>query len=101
MTDYQVTSWRDLPSLVTAKQGDQVAKALLAPRFQAAIDEAAMRLGEVGSDDYLSGWVRGAWQPGDGEPGEVAERVAAELEDTWTESALADYLDTLGPAVAP
>jgi len=51
VAEYQVTSWRDLPSLVVARDGEHVTKAPLAPRFQEAIDEAAMRLGETGSDD--------------------------------------------------
>ena len=40
-----MTYWRDLPSLVVAREGDTVTKTQLAPRFQEAIDEAAMRLG--------------------------------------------------------
>ncbi|MFL6286844.1 MAG: virulence factor, partial [Actinomycetes bacterium] len=54
MAEYQITSWRDLPSLVIAREGDDVTKVQLAPRLQEAIDEAAMRLGETGSDDYLA-----------------------------------------------
>ena len=56
-----MTYWRDLPSLVVARDGDIVTKGPLAPRFQEAIDEAAMRLGETSSDAYLEGWVRGDW----------------------------------------
>ena len=61
MTDYQVTRWRELPSMVTARSGDETVKTTLAPRFQEAIDEAAMRLGDTGADDYLAGWDRSAW----------------------------------------
>ena len=61
MTDYQVTRWRDLPSMVTARSGDETAKVQLAGRFQEAIDEAAMRLGDTGSTDYLEGWERSEW----------------------------------------
>ena len=52
-----MTFWRDLPSLVVAREGESVTKAPLAGRFQEAIDEAAMRLGETGADAYLDGWV--------------------------------------------
>lgn len=97
MAEYQVTYWRDLPSLVVAREGDEVAKRQLAPRLQGAIDEAAMRLGEVGSDDYLAGWRRGDWTAADGEPGEVADRVVAELEQEWQHPSLIEYLDSLGP----
>ncbi|WP_068426113.1 virulence factor [Piscicoccus intestinalis] len=98
MTEYQIMSWRDLPSLVTVREGDEVIKAPLAPRFQEAIDEAAMRLGETGSDDYLAGWSRGEWTPAEGDPAQVAERVGADLESRWDEAALTAYLDAIGPA---
>ncbi len=97
MTEYQVTSWRELPSLVVARDGDQVTKAPLAGRFQGAIDEAAMRLGDVGSDAYLAGWHRGGWTPAEGDPATVVARVVAELEDAWPQAALTSYLDGLGP----
>jgi len=92
-----VTYWRDLPSLVTVRDGDDVTKSPLAARFQEAIDEAAMRLGDTGSDDYLAGWIRGEWTTADGSTTDVAERVAAELEEQWTPARLAAYLDDLGP----
>ncbi len=95
MTEFQLTSWRDLPSLVVARDGADVTKAPLAPRFQEAIDEAAMRLGETGSDAYLAGWTRGDWTPADGTPTEVADRVVAELEHLWSDERIADYLSTL------
>jgi hypothetical protein len=96
VTEYQVTYWRDLPSLVVARRGDDVSKSLLDARFQAAIDEAAMRLGDTGSDDYLAGWHRGDWTAAEGEPVDVAHTVAAELEVAWPAAALDDYLDGLG-----
>ena len=100
MTDYQLTSWRDLPSLVVARDGDQVTKSPLPPRFQEAIDEAAMRLGDTGSDDYLAGWTRGAWTPAEGGPTEVADGVVAELEEAWPPARVLEYLDSLGAAQA-
>ncbi len=96
MTEYQVTRWRDLPSMVAARSGDETVKAELAPRFQEAIDEAAMRLGDTGADDYLLGWDRSPWTEADGTPAEVLDRVAAELDAEWPAEAIARYLDTLG-----
>ena len=100
MTDYQLTSWRDLPSLVVARDGDQVTKLPLSPRFQEAIDEAAMRLGDTGSDDYLAGWTQSEWTPSDGNPTSVADRVVVELEKAWPPARVEEYLDSLGPARA-
>ena len=96
MTDYQVTRWRELPSMVTARSGEETAKVQLAPRFQEAIDEAAMRLGDTGATDYLEGWERSPWTEADGSPAEVLDRVAAELDREWPAERIAAYLDGLG-----
>jgi hypothetical protein len=96
MTEFQVTRWRELPSMVTARSGEEIAKVQLAPRFQEAIDEAAMRLGDTGSADYLEGWERSAWTEADGTPTEVLDRVSAELDREWPADRVADYLDGLG-----
>jgi hypothetical protein len=98
--EFQVTYWRELPSMVVARAGDQVTKAPLAARFQAAIDEAAMRLGDVGSVDYLAGWRRGAWTAADGSTTEIADRVVSDLEESWPADRLSAYLDTLAPTEA-
>ena len=95
-SEYQVTFWRDLPSLVVARQGEHVTKSPLAPRFQEAIDEAAMRLGDTGSDDYLAGWRRGDWTADEGTTADVADRVVHDLEAEWPAEKLQTYLDSLG-----
>ena len=100
MTEYQVTYWRDLPSMVVVRDGDAVTKSPLAARFQAAIDEAAMRLGDIGSDDYLAGWTRGSWTDAEGSTTDVSDRVVADLESQWPVDRLKHYLDSLGPAEA-
>ncbi|HEX3221244.1 MAG TPA: virulence factor [Nocardioides sp.] len=96
MTEYQLTSWRDLPSLVVARDGTDVTKSPLAPRFQEAIDEAAMRLGETDSGDYLAGWTRSEWTSAEGSTADVCDRVVAQLEGEWPAERLAEYLDQLG-----
>ena len=95
MTDYQVTRWRELPSMVAAREGDEVVKAELAARFQEAIDEAAMRLGDTGADDYLAGWERSPWTEAAGTPAEVLDRITAELDAEWPADRIADYLEGL------
>jgi hypothetical protein len=81
VAEYQITYWRDLPSLVTAREGDEVAKVELPARFQERIDQVAMDEGLIGSDAYLAGWRRGDWTPGEGTPSELAASVAARLEE--------------------
>jgi len=95
VTEYQVTQWRELPSMVTARAGEEIVKAELAPRFQEAIDEAAMRLGDIGADDYLMGWDKTPWTAADGSPSEVLERVTAGLDEEWPADRIAAYLDGL------
>ncbi|MDX6567498.1 MAG: hypothetical protein QOH15_76 [Gaiellales bacterium] len=96
MAEYQITYWRELPSLVVAREGDAQAKTQLAPRFQEAIDEAAMRLGDVSSGDYLDGWRRDDWTPGEGAPSELAAAVVVRLEEQWSPEAIEAFLDGLG-----
>ena len=91
-----MTRWRELPSMVAARAGEETVKAELAPRFQEAIDEAAMRLGDARADDYLAGWERSPWTTAEGTPGEVLDRVTAELDAAWPAARIAEYLDGLG-----
>ena len=95
MAQVQVTYWRDLPSLVVARDGDDVVKIQLAARFQEAIDEAAMRLGDTDADAYLAGWTRSEWEPVEGDPSWVAAERSRALEEQWTEEGLLAYLDSL------
>lgn len=96
MAEYQITLWRDIPSMVVAREGDSVTKIQLAARLQEAIDEAAMRLGDVGSNDYLAGWTKSQWATTDGDHADVATAVAQRLEGNWTASKIAAYLKGLG-----
>ena len=97
MTEYQVTYWRELPSMVVARDDSgEVTKASLSARFQGAVDEAAMRLGETSSDAYLDGWRRGEWTEADGDRADVVTRVVADLEAQWDEAALTACMDDPG-----
>ena len=93
MAEYQITYWKNIPSMVTARAGRRErAKAELSERFQQAIDEAAMRAGLIGTDAYLEQWRRGEWQEREGSAEEVAAAVAAELEAEYTPERLARML---------
>jgi hypothetical protein len=94
VAEYRITSWREIPTMVTARDaGGATAKVALPDRFQAAIDEAAMRHGLHESDAYLEAWVQGPWQTADGSPDEVAARVAAELDAAHPAERLESMLD--------
>ena len=95
MAEIQVTYWRDIPSMVAARDGDDVVKVPLAQRFQEAIDEAAMRLGEVDADAYLAGWTRSEWEAVDIDAATAVAQRSAALEEQWDDAALTAYLDGL------
>ena len=99
MTEIQITKWRDIPSMIVAKDGEDQVKISLPARFQEAIDEAAMRLGEADADAYMNGWTRDSWETVAGSPTFAAEALAAELEAKWTLEALAALLDSYGAAL--
>jgi len=96
VAEFRVTYWRDLPSLVTARDGEHTAKSALDARFMVAIDEAAMRLGATDSDAYLEGWRQSAWDERGGSPEEVAQAVANELESEFGETRVQEMLDLYG-----
>jgi hypothetical protein len=95
MAEIQVTYWRDIPSMVAARDGDDVVKVPLAQRFQEAIDEAAMRLGEVDADAYLAGWTRSDWEAVEADAATAVAQRSAALEEEWDDAALTAYLDGL------
>ena len=83
-----VISWRDIPAQVIVKRGRDAAKVQLSPRFQEAVDRAAMRAGKGSSDAYLADWARSAPRPcGDDLEAEAAAE-AARLEARYTDEDL-------------
>ena len=96
MSEYQIMRWREIPSMVIARSGETTIKIMLASRFQEAIDEAAMRLGEIDADAYTSGWNRDPWVETDGAPDVVAARIVEELEKELSEEKLSALLDAIG-----
>ncbi len=84
MAQATIVYWRDIPAQVIVKQGRQSAKRELAPRFQEAIDMAAMRSKAIGTDAYLADWRRnGGIECGDdleAEADALQERLEAEYD---------------------
>lgn len=97
MAEYQITYWRDLPSMVTAREGRRnTSKVELSQRFQVAIDEAAMRLNLIGTDAYLEEWKRSGWEERAGSHEDVARAVAAEIEAEFTPQRVREILRSYG-----
>jgi Virulence factor len=93
MAEYRITYWREIPSMVTARDGAATSKSSLPDRFQAAIDEAAMRQGMAGSDAYLEHWRHGDWIEQPGTPDEVAAAVAERLDVEYGDTRLNSLLE--------
>jgi cvfA/B/C family virulence factor len=81
MARYRIVHWKEIPSLVEAVDGDRTARHQLSQKFQDLIDALAMRENATESDDYLEGWSQGDWIEREGLPDDVAQAVAAELEE--------------------
>ena len=63
MPSLSIISWRDIPAQVVVRRGRETAKVPLSPRFQEAVDRAAMRAGRGASDAYLADWKRSEPRP--------------------------------------
>ena len=96
MSEYQIMRWREIPSMVVARSGEATIKIMLASRFQEAIDEAAMRLGEIDADAYTAGWNRVPWVETEGAPDVVAAQIVEKLEVEFSEEKITALLDSLG-----
>lgn len=80
MASYQIQYWHDIPVLVRAKVGRERISAQLPSRFMEAVDSAAMSAGLIGTDEYLSGFRWGEAIEQAGTAQEVADAVAASLD---------------------
>jgi len=81
--------WRDIPAQVIAKAGRANARCELSPRFQEAIDDAAMECGAHGTDDYLAGWRKGAPEPCGSDLEAAVDAAVARIERDYTDDRLA------------
>jgi hypothetical protein len=91
--------WRDIPSQVIVQRGRTREKAMLAARFQEAIDRAAMRAGKGGSEAYMSEWERHTSRVESDAPlAELAAAEAARLEAEISEEQLLQLIRNHGRA---
>lgn len=79
--------WRDIPAQVVVKSGRRAAKVALHPRFQTAIDRAAMRAGKRAASDYIGEWRKTQRPCSDDLEAEV-EAEAARLEAIYSQEVL-------------
>ncbi len=96
MAKATVVYWRDIPAQVIVKSGRKNAKRVLPERFEKAIDQAAMLAKLSGTDAYLEQWRRGdAVDCGDDLEAE-ADRMAADIDNTYPDDVLSAYIKAGG-----
>ncbi len=81
----RITYWRDIPVLVTARDGGEEATVPLSPRFQELVDLVAMQAGLSESEAYLAEWRTGPEEERRGSPPAVASEIAAAIEAQFAE----------------
>lgn len=91
--------WRDIPAQVIVQRGRRREKVQLSPRFQEAIDRAAMRAGKGSSDAYLSEWRRESTTLDSSDDlRALAEVAASEFEKKFTDRRLSELIRSHGSA---
>lgn len=82
--------WRDIPAQIVAKQKREAHRVELSPRFQVAIDRAAMEAGLIGTDEYLAEW-RQEVREFEGDLQAEAEGLVRDLEAAFPPEKLNEY----------
>jgi hypothetical protein len=101
MASLSIISWRDIPAQVVVKRGRETAKVQLSPRFQEAVDRAAMRAGKGTSDAYLADWKRSEARPCGEDLRAEAQAEAARIEARFTDEALEALIRAKGLMTSP
>ncbi len=91
--------WRDIPSQIILKKGRTKTKKLLSPRFQKAIDRAAMRAGKGGSKAYIEEWRRATVEiDNTADPSVIVQSEALAIESRYSDSDLEALIRNRGVA---
>src|SRR5512143_243660 len=95
---YQIVYWRDIPAQVRLRSGRERISRSLAPRFQDAIDAAAMVGRTTSTDDYLEEWRSSEWLTGEGDPDleRFADDLVARIEADYPPTRLEALIKTKG-----
>jgi Virulence factor len=101
MANLSIISWRDIPAQVVVRRGRETAKVQLSPRFQEAVDRAAMRAGRGASDAYLADWRRSEARPCSDDIHAEAAAEAARIEARFTDLQLEELIRSKGLVASP
>jgi len=89
---YQIMFWHDIPRQIKAKDQSGTVKRVLPPRFQKAIDSAALAARKTDRDAYLNGWRWGPKEERPGRAADVAEALLAELDEAYPKDRLREMI---------
>ncbi len=85
MARVNILYWKDIPSVVEARDKNGVHKELLSERFQELIDLVAMKMKLMGTDEYLMQWHKGRKYEVEGTAKEAAISVKEDFESRYRE----------------
>jgi hypothetical protein len=90
-----VIYWRDIPSHVNGVSGAEKHQFPLKPRFEKAIDRAAMKAGLTEASDYVAEWRRES-RPAGADITAEAEALAQDLDEKFPLAVLETYINNSG-----
>lgn len=90
--------WRDIPAQVVARDGRRTSKIVLHPRFQVAIDKAAVKAGRREMDAYIAEW-RKTQRTCTNDLDAEANAESGRLEHAYTKEVLAGLIASGGENV--
>ena len=88
--------WRDIPSHIIFKTKSGKFKKQMSPRFEKAIDRAAMRAGKGSSDAYMADWRREIVKIKTDDPQSIVDQEIELLEQMFSDDLLEKTVKSKG-----
>ena len=88
--------WRDIPSHIIFKTKSGKFKKQMSPRFEKAIDRAAMRAGKGSSDAYMADWRREIVKIKTDDPQSIVDQEIELLEQMFPDDLLEKTVKSKG-----
>ena len=88
--------WRDIPSHIIFKTKSGKFKKQMSPRFEKAIDRAAMRAGKGSSDAYMADWRREIVKSKTDDPQSIVDQEIELLEQMFSDDLLEKTVKSKG-----
>ncbi len=88
--------WRDIPSHIIFKTKSGKFKKQMSPRFEKAIDRAAMRAGKGSSDAYMADWRREIVKIKTDDPQSIVDQEIELLEQIFSDDLLEKTVKSKG-----